>query len=85
MVCTVCSTRNNYFHSYCYNCGAKLNQSEHHLPNGHARLADGILLNKRRETFNPYKERKKVKKTLQYSMVISILILIGMVYWLMLK
>lgn len=85
MVCTKCNTRNNYFHSYCYQCGTLLKQGEVQQSfNGQVLINDGIMLNKQRETFNPYRDKRRNKRLL-YSALISICILTVMVYWFFLR
>lgn len=86
MICANCNTRNNYYHNFCYHCGAKLDTVE--IPStadGQMRCTVGVLLNKHRETFNPYRDKKRSRKRWLLSLVVSIIALVGIACWIVLR
>jgi hypothetical protein len=81
MVCGNCSTRNNYYHRYCYNCGAKLGEYAVKMAGGPCPGEPGIVLNKHRSTFNPYTERKSRKKRMTLTLILSAAVLFCITYF----
>lgn len=85
MICANCNTRNNYYHNFCYHCGAKLDTAE--IPSavdGQARCTVGVLLNTHRETFNPHRDKKGNRKRGLNTLVISLISLAGIAVWVVL-
>jgi hypothetical protein len=82
MICAKCNTSNNYYHNYCYYCGERLETAYPEQPES-ASLPEpaGILLNKRREWFNPYRDRKIGKKRAFYAAILTIATMAMLVLW----
>jgi hypothetical protein len=86
MECSKCKTRNNYYHNYCYNCGAKMDsvtETEYQCERPHE--ISRVLLNKRREFFNPYRKKKLNNKRILYLILISSTAVFGMACWVLIN